>query len=181
MPTGEMPYTCMCLREARRAAGYQTLGQAGLATHRSQEAIGRHERGDVAIQMADAIEYATAYDSPVILMAYCGECQIRHALFGQQQQRTDSLALTAFRMSNRLKKAAGYADRLAEMLDDGKLDGTEIAEFQATMDYLLEVNSVWRELVTACLTHGYVGIKKDRPAGTGAIQVTIKSAHHSRL
>ena len=181
MPTEGMPNTCMCLREARRAAGYQTLGQAGLATHRSQEAIGRHERGDVALQMADVIEYAEAYDSPAILMAFCGECQIREELFGVQEHRTDSLPLSALRVSNRLRKAAQHADRLAQILDDGEVDNSEIGDLQATLDFLQDVNCVWRDLLTACLTQGIAGIKKDRPAGTGAIYATFKSAHHSKL
>lgn len=72
MATGGMPNTCMCLREARIAAGYQNVSQAGAAVHRSKESVGRHERGDVMMQAADVIEYAEAYDCPEILMAYCG-------------------------------------------------------------------------------------------------------------
>ena len=181
MPTGTMPNTCMCLREARRAAGYQNFGQAGLATHRSQEVIGRHERGDVALQMADAIEYAEAYRSPEILMAFCGECQIRKELFGIREQRADGLPLTALRVSNRLRKAAAHADRLAEILDDGEVDSTEIPDLQETLDFLQDINGVWRDLLTACMSQGIAGTKKDRPAGTGAITPANKSAHHSKL
>ena len=180
MPTGEMPNTCTCLREARRAAGYQTLGQAGLATHRSQEVIGRHERGDVALQMTDAIDYAEAYDNPIILLSYCDECQIRQELFGRREPLAGSFPLTAIRMSNRLKKAAAYADRLAEIIDNGRIDPAEINDFQETLDFLLDVNGVWRDLLAVCLNQGFAGTKKDRPAGTGAIQATIKSAHHSK-
>lgn len=181
MPTGTMPNTCMCLREARRAAGYQNFGQAGLATHRSQEVIGRHERGDVALQMADVIDYAEVYGSPEILMAFCGECQIRKELFGTSEQRADSLPLTALRVSNRLRKAALHADRLAEILDDGEVDSTEIPGLQETLDFLQDINGVWRDLLTACMTQGIAGTKKDRPAGTGTISAANKSAHHSKL
>lgn len=201
MPTGTMPNTCMCLREARRAAGFQNFGQAGLATHRSQEVIGRHERGDVALQMADVIEYAEVYRSPEILMAFCGECQIRQELFGKSEQHVDSLPLTVLRVSNRLRKAADHANKLAEIMDDGKVDGGEISGFQETLDFLLDVNGVWRDLLTACMaegiayrshglqeetgtpraagTRGYT--KKAAPAGTGTATATIKSAHHSKL
>ena len=181
MSIGGTPNTCMCLREARRAAGYQNLAQAGIATHRSQEAIGRHERGDVTMQMADVIEYAEAYKSPAILMAFCGECKIRQVLFGYQEQQCEGLPLTALRVSNRLRKAAYHADRLAEILDDGQVDGSEIGDLQETLDFLLDINGVWRDLLTACMVQGYAGIKKDRPAGTGAITSAIKSAHHSKL
>ena len=181
MPTGATPNTCICLREARRAAGFQNFGQAGAATHRSQEVIGRHERGDVALQMADVIEYAEVYRSPEILMVYCGECQIRQELFGIQEPRTDNLPLTALRVSNRLRKAAEHADRLAEILDDGEVDGAEIVDLQATLDFLQDINGVWRDLLTACMVQGYAGAKKDRPAGTGTVTSANKSAHHSKL
>ena len=190
MPTGTMPNTCMCLREARRAAGYQNFGQAGLATHRSQEVIGRHERGDVALQMTDVIEYAEAYESPVILMAYCGECPIRRELFGIQETHTANISLTALRVSNRLRKAAAHADRLAEILDDGTVDSAEIADLQITLDFLKDINGVWRDLLTACMSEGYIrhrislqtrAIKNDRPAGTGTVSATSQNAHHSKL
>lgn len=181
MPTGTMPNTCMCLREARRAAGFQNFGQAGVATHRSQEVIGRHERGDVALQMADVIEYAEAYDSPEILMAFCGECMIRQELFGIQEPRKDDLPLTALRVSNRLRKAAAHADRLAEILDDGQVDSTEIIDLQETLDFLQDMNGVWRDLLTACMSHRIAGTQKSRPAGTGTANATFKSAHHSKL
>lgn len=181
MPTGTMPNTRMCLREARRAAGYQNFGQAGLATHRSQEVIGRHERGDVPLQMVDAIDYASVYGHPEILMAYCGECQIREALFGKCECQNSSLPLTALRVSNRLRKAAAHADRLAEILDDGEVDSTEIPDLQETLDFLQDVNGVWRDLLTACMERGYAGTKKDRSAGTESVGAIIKSAHHSKL
>lgn len=178
MPGGNMPNTCTCLREARRAKGFQNFGQAGVATHRSPEVIGRHERGDVPLQMADAIDYAEAYDSPEILMAYCGECAIRHELFGEQEQHFDNLPMTAFRVSNRLRKAAAHADRLAEILDDGKVDSSEIPDLQITLDFLLDIECVWRDLMAACMSNGIVGIKKDRPAGTGTVRASL-NAHHS--
>lgn len=179
MSNNTMPNTCTCLREARKAKGYANFGQAGIATHRSPEVIGRHERGDVPLQMADAIEYAEAYNSPNILMAYCGECAIRQELFGERQERFESLPMTAFRISNRLRRAAAHADRLAEILDDGVVDSTEIAGLQETLDFLQDINGAWRDLLTACMTQGLAGTKKDRPAGPGTVYTSV-SAHHSK-
>lgn len=179
MSNWDMPNTCTCLREARKAKGYQNFGQAGLATHRSPEAIGRHERGDVPLQMADVIEYAAAYDSPEILMVYCGECEIRRELFGQCQQHFDSLPMAALRVSNRLRKAAAHADRLAEIMDDGRVDNTEVGDLQTTLDFLLDIDGVWRDLMRACMAGGIVHAKKDRPAGTGTACTSV-SAHHSK-
>lgn len=180
MPTGAMPNTCTCLREARRAAGYQNFGQAGLAMHRSQEVIGRHERGDVPLQANDAIEYAEAYGHPEILMAYCGECEIRRALFGKQSQRAYDLPLVALRVSNRLRSAARYADTLAEILDDGNIDSKESGRLEDTLCMLQSIEEVWRELVTACMVAGIKDTKKDRTAGTDSVGAIIKSTHHSK-
>lgn len=182
MPTSTMPNTCMCLREARRAAGYQNFGQAGLATHRSQEVIGRHERGDVPLQMTDAIAYARAYHHPEILMAYCGECEIRKELFGECERKKGGLPVTAIRISNRLRQAAHYADLLAQILDDGEVEKSEIDGLQSTMVYLQSIEEVWRELVTDCMALGIAETKKDRPAGPGTVCATSQvNAHHSKL
>ena len=181
MPNGTMPYTCMCLREARRAAGYQNFGQAGLATHRSQEVIGRHERGDVPLQITDVIEYADAYGHPEILMAFCGECKIREALFGKCENKKPGLPTSVIRVSNRLRNAGPYADRLTEILDDGEIDKTELTDFHSALDFLQSVEEVWRELVTACMSAGIISTKKDRSAGTESVLATIESAHHSKL
>lgn len=170
-----------CLREARKDAGYQSMGQAGLALHRSQEVIGRHERGDIPIQMQDAIDYAEGYGRPEILMAYCGDCAVRKELFGEEQTMAMDLPLTALRVANRLREAARYADRLAEILDDGMVDSTEISDLHITLDFLKSIETVWRELVMSCMSLGIVGTKKDRPVGTGTVGANLKSAHHSKL
>lgn len=169
MPIGTMPNTCTCLREARRAKGFQNFGQAGIATNHSPEVIGRHERGEVALQMEDAIQYAEVYESPAILMAYCGECAIRHELFGKEDHHYEALPVTAIRVSNRLRNAERHADLLADIMDDGEVDSSEVGDLQTTLDFLKDIESVWRDLVTACMVNGLVGIKKDRPAGTGTV------------
>lgn len=178
MPIGSMPNTCTCLREARRAKGYQNFGQAGIATHRSPEAVGRHERGDVPLQMADAIEYADAYESPEILMAYCGECAIRKELFGEQEKRADSLPQIVIRVSNRLKMAGEHAETLTRIMDDGKVETEERNDLLSTLDFLQEIETTWRDLMTACMSIGLVRTKKDRPAGTGTARASL-NAHHS--
>lgn len=179
MSNNTMPNTCTCLREARKAKGYQNFGQAGIATHRSPEVIGRHERGDVPLQMLDVIAYAEAYNSPLLLMTYCGECAIRQELFGTQEQHYESLPITAIRVSNRLRQAADHADQLAEIMDDGRVDRNEIPRLQSTLNFLQDMEYVWRDLFAACMSSGLAGTKKDRPAGPGTVYTSV-SAHHSK-
>lgn len=178
MPTGAMPNTCTCLREARRAAGFQNFGQAGMATHHSPEVIGRHERGEVPLQMNDAIEYANAYGNPAILMSYCGECAIRRELYGDSDLTFVTLPMTTIRVSNRLRKASQYVDMLNEIIDDGSVAADEREGLQAVIDYLQEIETTSRQLMTACMQNGIWSNKKDRPAGSGTI-LSPGSAHHS--
>ena len=70
---------------------------------------------------------------------------------------------------------------LAEILDDGEVDSTEIVDLQETLDFLQDINGVWRDLLTACMSHRIAGTQKSRPAGTGTANATFKSAHHSKL
>jgi len=157
-----------CLREARKAAGFSNYGQAGVATHRSPEVVGRHERGDIQVQMEDAIEYAEAYDRPEILMAFCDQCTVRERLFGACDCRIGNLPLTAIRLSNRLRTAERHAEQLEGILDDGRIDTTDLPILLQTLDYLKGVETIWRELLTICMSHGLVSMKKAAPPGKGS-------------
>lgn len=156
-----------CLREARKAAGFSNYGQAGMATHRSPEVVGRHERGDTQIQMQDAIEYADAYDQPEILMAFCDQCSVREKLFGPCKCLGNDLPVTAIRLSNRLRNAESYAEQLEIILDDGKIDKSDLPVLLQTLDYLKGVEEIWRELLKTCMSSGLVRIKKTASPGTG--------------
>ena len=157
-----------CLREARKAAGFTNYGQAGVATHRSPEVVGRHERGDTQVQMEDAIEYAEAYDRPEILMAFCDQCSVREKLFGSCNCFQNSLPLTAIRLSNRLRNAERHAERLEIMLDDGKIDSTDLPTLLQILSFLKEVDDIWRELLANCMSSGLVGMKNTASPGTGS-------------
>lgn len=167
MPGSAVSRLGTCLREARKAAGFANYGQAGIATHRSPEVVGRHERGDVQVQMDDAIQYAEAYNHPEILMSYCEQCAIREKLFGQCECSADNLPLTAVRLSNRLRGARGKAEQLETILDDGRIDLEDVPVLMDTLDYLKSVEHVWRELLTNCFANGIVGIKNDAPSDKG--------------
>lgn len=156
-----------CLREARKAAGFSNYGQAGAATHRSPEVVGRHERGDIQIQMEDAIEYAEAYDHPEILMAFCDQCSVRQRLFGACNCEYGNLPLTAVRLSNRLRFAESHALRLEEILDGGVINKNDLPVLIQTLDYLKGVETIWRELLTNCMTSGLVGMQNTASPGTG--------------
>lgn len=171
MAKQEVKQLNLCLRKARKDSGFLSYGQAGLATHRSPEVVGRHERGEIRMQSTDAIEYAEAYGHPEILMAYCEQCEIHDALYGKPDAWFDNIPLSALRLSNRLKSAKEHADRLMSILDDGKIAPVEAGELRETIDYLLSIGAASRALYRQCLTDGIVGIKKDRPAGTGTVGV----------
>lgn len=145
-----------CLRESRRAAGYSNYGQAGMATNRSPEVVGRHERGDVEIHMDDAIDYAEVYGRPEILMTYCGQCLIRERLFGKDHQENPGLMLSAIRLSNRLRFASKHAERLEQILDDGRIDREDEGVLNETLDFLKGIETVWRELLLGCMKKGII-------------------------
>lgn len=154
-----------CLRNARRAAGYSNYGQAGLAVNRSPEVVGRHERGDVDVQMDDAIDYAEAYGHPEILMTYCDECAVRHRLFGDDEVVGMGLPLTVIRLSNRLRAANVHADRIEQILDDGRVDQSDKNVLDDTLGFLKDIETVWRELLFCCMQDGLVEIKKPNRLG----------------
>ena len=81
----------------------------------------------------------------------------------------NSLPVTAIRVSNRLRSAAKYAETLAEILDDGKVEGAEIRDLEETMDYLKSISAVWRELFSACMELGILNTKKAVSAGTETV------------
>ena len=157
-----------CLRDARRAAGYDTTGQAAVKVCRSTETVGRHERGDVPLSPEDAIQYAKAYCRPDILVRYCDGCPIHRALYGDKPLRERSLPLGAMRIANRLRKSAGYAEKLEAILDDGMVDDEEKPELLEVFAFLQEVGEAGREMLAASMSLGIVeDTKEAEPAGTG--------------
>ena len=68
------------LREARLKAGYESRMVASNVVPYSPETIGRHERGDVEMEPADALVYAQCYKNPGILPHYCADCPVGKAM-----------------------------------------------------------------------------------------------------
>lgn len=158
----------MCLREARKAAGYGSTGQAAVKVSRSSEVVGRHERGDIPLSPEDAIQYADAYDRPDILIRYCDGCQIHRRLYGDTKICDRDLPWNALRIATRLRKSAYYAEQLEAILDDGIVDENELPELLKVFEFLQEVGEAGREMLATSMSLGIVkDTKKAVPAATG--------------
>ena len=165
----------MCLREARRGAGLDSILAAARETNRSPEAVGRHERGEVNLPPEDVIQYAQTYQSPDLLIRYCNSCPISQALNKEGVQDRD-LPWGALKLSSRLHKAGDYAQRLEEIAEDGQVDITEIPNFSAIIAFLGEITTATRELLLYAMSTGILmpeGMKKDRTAGTVPARASI--------
>ncbi len=164
-----------CLREARRSAGLDSIIEAAKETNRSPESVGRHERGEVNLHPQDLIQYAGAYNRPDLLLRYCGECPIHHALYGTGPTDRE-LIWTALRLSNRLRQAADYADRLERIMDDGTVDKQELPDYEDAVAFLRSIETASRELLLQSMALGLIrpkGKEKDRTAGTVPARASI--------
>ncbi len=160
-----------CLREARRAAGYTSAGQAAAKVCRSPETVGRQERGDIPLTAEDAMYYAEAYGRPDLMLRYCDECPIHKAVYGDVRIRDRDLPWNAMRIATRLRKSAYYAEQLEAILDDGVVDAQELPDLMAIFDFLHEVGEAGREMLAASMSLGIVkGMKKAAPEATGSTE-----------
>lgn len=165
----------MCLREARRSAGNESIIAAARKTKRSPEAVGRHERGEVNLHPQDVIQYAEAYGSPDLLIRYCGECPIYRTLNANSPMDRD-LPWGALKLSTRLNRAASFAMLLEQIADDGKIDNHELPEFKSVVAFLQEINEASRDLFLYAMSAGIIipeSMKKDRSAVTDAVRGSI--------
>lgn len=182
MPDSGVNIIGMCLREARKAAGYDNAGQAAVKVSRSPETVGRHERGDIPLSAEDAIQYATAYDRPDILIHYCDDCAVHLALYGDSHICERSLPLGAMRIATRLRRSAKYAEQLEAILDDGIVNEAELPELMEIFSFLREVGQAGRELLAASMSSGILkDTKKAAPTGMGATErakITLSKADH---
>lgn len=171
MPDSSQNTIGMCLREARKAAGYDNTGQAAVRVARSPETVGRHERGDIPLSTEDAIQYAAAYGRPDILIRYCDSCAVHQAIYGDTPLCERSLPWGAMRIASRLRRSAMYADRLESILDDGIVNADEVADLLEVFSFLREIGHAGKELLAASMSLGIVrDAKKAAPAGTGATE-----------
>jgi len=154
----------MCLREARRGAGLDSIIAAARETMRSPETVGRHERGEVQLHPGDILLYAQAYESPDLLLRYCSECPVFHVL-NEDRVHDRDLPWGALKISSRLHQAAEHAERLEAIADDGIVDISEIPDFKAVVGFLREINAATRELLLYAMSAGILmpeGMQKDR-------------------
>lgn len=151
----------LCLREARKAKGFSSAGQASTVVPYSPETIGRHERGETQLSMDDVMTYSDLYSDPSLLMVYCSGCKIRSKIMGDDRTMPLGVPLSALRISNRLRNAAGIAEELADILDDGRIEDDEIPDLANVLRYLRKIEETTRELVYGCMCTGlFEKIKK---------------------
>lgn len=171
MPDSTLNIIGMCLREARKAAGYDNTGQAAIRVARSPETVGRHERGDIPLSTEDVIQYAEAYGRPDIMVRYCDGCPVHKALYGDTCICERSLPWGAMRIASRLRRSAIYAEKLEAILDDGVIQEDEIPDLLEVFNFLREVGHAGRELLATSMSSGILkDAKKAVPAGTGATE-----------
>lgn len=170
----------MCLREARKAAGYDNTGQAAVKVSRSPETVGRHERGDIPLSTEDAIQYAQAYGRPDIMLRFCDDCRIHKALYGEGRMCERDLPWCAMRTAARFRRCAAYGERLEAILDDGIVDSSELPELVEVFSFWQELGRAGREMLAACMSQGILkNAKEAAPAGTGATErakITLSKA-----
>lgn len=161
----------MCLREARKAAGYGSAGQAAVKVARSPEVVGRHERGDIPLSPDDALEYAQAYKRPDILMHYCDGCPVKRAVYGDSTLEERSLPWSAMRIATRLRQSSFYADQLEAILDDGVVNSDELPTLMEIFGFLQDVGQAGREMLATSMSIGLIqDAKKAAPTGMGATE-----------
>ena len=150
------------LRQARLRAGCSSRGTATLKVPYSPETIGRHERGEVPVEPADALIYASGYESPDILIRYCADCPV-----GRQTGRTATdrpLPFATLRARRMIEDAQQVADRLEQIAFDGVIDDAERADFQSALDFLRQLEESITDMI---LLGTSIGKERAAPAGTG--------------
>jgi len=170
----------MCLREARKAAGYDNAGQAAAKVNRSPETVGRHERGDIPLSTEDAIQYAEAYGRPDIMIRYCDDCRIHQALCGARRIHPDDLASSALKILAKLRKSPILEARISEIFEDGIVRKDEIPALENYCSMLMEFAVTGNEFIAACMVNGILkDAKKAAPTGMGATErakITLSKA-----
>lgn len=151
------------LRAARMKAGCANRGTATLKVPFSPETIGRHERGEVPVEPADAVVYAKGYQSPDILLRYCAECPV-----GKRTGRTADdkpLPFATLRVSRMIDDAQQVADRLESIAFDGVIDEHERNDFNEALGFLRELEQTITEMLLLGMS---AGIEKAAPVGAGS-------------
>lgn len=151
------------LREARMKAGCANRGTATLKVPYSQETIGRHERGEVPVEPADAVVYAKGYQSPDILLRFCADCPV-----GRSTGRTVTdrpLPFATLRVSRMIDDAQKVADRLEEIAFDGVIDHAEQEDFANALNFLRKLEETITDMILLGMT---AGIEKAAPVGAGS-------------
>lgn len=150
------------LREARLSAGCHSRGTAATKVPYSQETIGRHERGEVPVEPADAVQYAKGYGRPDIMLRYCSDCPIGRNTGRAATDRP--LPFATLRVKRMITDAEEVADRLERIAFDGVIDDTERADFNSAISFLRQLEETINDML---LLGSSIGTKKAAPAAIG--------------
>ena len=151
------------LRAARLKAGCANRGTATLKVPFSPETIGRHERGEVPVEPADAVNYALGYGSPELLFRYCADCPV-----GRQTGKTATdrpLPFATLRVSRMIEDAQKVADRLEQIAFDGVIDDAEKEDFGKALNFLRQLEETISDMILLGVS---AGIEKAAPVGAGS-------------
>jgi len=146
------------LREARLNAGYVSRCTAVTQVPFSSETIGRHERGEVALEPEDLLIYAKSYDCPELCYLYCADCPV-----GKHMGRTATLLpfpFAALRVSKMLADAPPVAQSLTAIAFYGEVRNGARAEFERNIAFLSELEQTITDMLL-------IGMKNAAPAVTG--------------
>ena len=149
------------LREARVRAGYVSRGTATTAVPFSPETIGRHERGDIALEPEDAVTYADCYGSPDILPRYCAGCPVGRKMGKSATDR--ELPHATLRIRRLMAEGQAVANRLEEIAFDGVIDPSERNDFADALAFLRKLEESINDIMLIGLENG-----KAAPGATGA-------------
>lgn len=151
------------LRTARIKAGCANRGTATFRVPYSPETIGRHERGEVAIEPQDALIYAEGYQSPDILLRYCAECPV-----GRLTGRTANdrpLPFATLRLNRMIHEAQAVGKRLEEIAFDGEIEERKREDFRNSIQFLHRLEDAITDMILIGMS---LGIEKTAPVGAGS-------------
>lgn len=146
------------LREARLNAGYVNRCTAITRIPFSPETIGRHERGEVALEPEDLLQYVEGYNCPELCYLYCADCPV-----GKHMGRTATILpfpFAALRVSKMLTDAPPVVQSLTAIAFYGEVQTRHRAEFERNIAFLSELERTVTDMLL-------FGMKNAAPAGTG--------------
>lgn len=146
MPIYTGDRTITCLIAARVGAGYARREDAACVVPYGATTIGRHERGDIALQPRDITLYAAAYHAPALPLQYCRAICPIGRMADMPAMDEHPISLTALRLCNRIDRIADASKRLAHIAEDDVISADERDEYDCIVRDLRDVAAIYDDL-----------------------------------